>query len=204
MRKSALSHLFQRVKVSSTRVSVQFQGENLLYRWKNTAVRGALILRSTLTRRQKALGNSNTIRRMIAIHMSLHCLCLLRRICLHWRSDDTEEDYWFRSVVVFFYGAKGKRIYFCRCCWLATKPFSDYDMIETQVMVTPKRKSVDVNRMHLEYKWELPINHGTFFSTLPVHNSVAELFCQGSLPKWICNSEQWCHRWMNPPQIYSI
>lgn len=64
-----------------------------------------------------------------------------RRICLHWRSDDTEEDYWFR------------------CCWLATKPFSDYDMIETQVMVTPKRKSVDVNRMHLEYKWELPINH---------------------------------------------
>ena len=33
-------------------------------------------------------------------------------------------------------------------------------MIETQVMVTPKRKSVDVNRMHLEYKWELPINHG--------------------------------------------
>ena len=64
-----------------------------------------------------------------------------------------------------------RRIKICRCCWLATKPFSDYDMIETQVMVTPKTKkkngvppSVDVNRMHLEYKWELPINHGTDMS----------------------------------------
>jgi len=66
-----------------------------------------------------------------------------RRICLHWQSDnDTEEeDSWLR------------------CCWLATKPFSDYEMIETQVMVTPKKRSVDVHRMHLEYKWELPINH---------------------------------------------
>ena len=71
----------------------------------------------------------------------------------------------------FVCGAKGRRINFCRCCWLATKPFSDYDMIETQVMVTPKTKkkngvppSVDVNRMHLEYKWELPINHGTDMS----------------------------------------
>ena len=58
--------------------------------------------------------------------------------------------------------AKDKRITICRCCWLATKPFSDYEMIETQVMVTPKKRSVDVHRMHLEYKWELPINHGTF------------------------------------------
>ena len=54
-----------------------------------------------------------------------------------------------------------KKIISCRCCWLATKPYSDYEMIETQVMLTPKKKFVDVTKMHLEYKWTLPINHGT-------------------------------------------
>ena len=67
-----------------------------------------------------------------------------------------------RFISNFVSLAKEKRITICRCCWLATKPFSDYEMIETQVMVTPKKMSVDVHRMHLEYKWELPINHGTF------------------------------------------
>ena len=60
-------------------------------------------------------------------------------------------------------GANGKKIIPCRCCWLATKPYSDYEMIETQVMLTPKKKFVDVTKMHLEYKWTLPINHGTDF-----------------------------------------
>ena len=66
------------------------------------------------------------------------------------------------SFLILCFLQRGNELPSCRCCWLATKPFSDYEMIETQVMVTPKKRSVDVHRMHLEYKWELPINHGTF------------------------------------------
>lgn len=73
---------------------------------------------------------------------------LFRRICLHWRSELDEDDDDGSSSG----GSQEPEDFWYRCCWLATKPYSEYQMIETQVMVTPKKKSMDVGRMHLEYK----------------------------------------------------
>ncbi len=77
-----------------------------------------------------------------------------RRICLHWRSDpiDDDDDDGDGSESKKS-GDRDDEDFWYRCCWLATKPYSEYQMIETQVMVTPKKKAVDVGRMHLDYKY---------------------------------------------------
>jgi hypothetical protein len=80
------------------------------------------------------------------------------RICLHWRNGDDNDSGNGDNGEVGENASAGDD-FWLRCCWLATKPYSEYQLIETQVMVTPKKKAIDVSRMHLEYKWELPINH---------------------------------------------